>query len=69
MLLAIECLCADRLGLQPTVVRTLSVFSGARTVLNVPPSISFFAEAVVRNVCTQFLMVLRAGTVLCLPLL
>jgi hypothetical protein len=59
----------DRLGLWPIAVRNLSVFSGVLIVLIVPSSFLFVAEAVVRNCCTQFLMMLRSGTVLCRPLL
>jgi hypothetical protein len=58
MLRATECLRADRLGLRPIAARNLSVFSGVRKVLTLPSGFLFVAEAVVRNFCTQFLMVL-----------
>jgi hypothetical protein len=69
MLRATECLRADRLGLRPLVARALSVFSGVRKVLTLPPGSLFVSEAVFRNFYTQFLMVLRSGTVPCLPML
>ena len=56
------------MGLRPIVARNLSVFSGVLTVLTVPPGFKFVA-VVVRNFYTQFLMMLRSVTVLCLPLL
>jgi hypothetical protein len=49
MLRATECLSADGLGLRPTAARALSKFSGVRTVLTLPSSFLFAAEAVVRN--------------------
>jgi hypothetical protein len=61
--------CADCLGLRPTAARDLAMSSGVRTVLTLPSGFLFVAEAVVRNLCTQFLMVLRSGTVPCLPML
>jgi hypothetical protein len=36
------------------------MFSGVRRVLTLPPGFSVVAEAVVRNVSTNFLMVLRS---------
>ena len=60
---------ADRLWLRPIAARALSMFSGVRTVLPLPSGFLFVAKAVVRNLCTQFLMVLRSGTVSCLPML
>jgi hypothetical protein len=69
MLRAAECLRADGLGLRPIAASVLSMFSGVRTVLILPSGVLFVAEAVVRNFCTHFLMVLRSGTVTCLPML
>ena len=69
MLRATECLRADRLGLRPIAARALSMFSGVRTVRTLPSGFLLVAEAVVRIFCTQFLMVLRSGTVPCLPML
>jgi hypothetical protein len=67
MLRATECLRADRLGLRPIAARALSIFSRVRTVLTLPEGFLFVAEAVVRNLCTDFLMVLP--TVRCHPIL
>jgi hypothetical protein len=69
MLRATEYLRADRLGLRPIAARALSMHSGVRTVPTLPSGFLFVAEAVVRNFCTHFLMVLRSGTVPCLPVL
>jgi hypothetical protein len=69
MLRATECLRADCLGLRPIAARALSMFSGVSTVLTLPSGFLFVAEAVVRYLCTQFLIVLRSGTVPCLPTL
>jgi len=60
---------ALRLGLQRVAARKRPVFSGARAVLILPPGFLCFAEAVVRNFGTQFVMVLRTGNYPCLPLL
>ena len=60
---------ADRLGLRPIAARALSMFSGVRTVLTLPSGFLFAAEAVVRNFCTQFMIMLQSGTFQCLSVL
>jgi hypothetical protein len=65
----LDILLAFRLGLQNVTARQLSVFSGVRTILFLPPLYLFVAEAAVRNFSTQLLMVLRSGNFPCLSLL
>jgi hypothetical protein len=69
MLSATECLRADRLVLRPIATRALSMFSGVRTVLTLPSGLLSVVEALARNFCTHFLIVLLSGTVPCLPVL
>jgi hypothetical protein len=63
MVRATESLRADRLGLRQIVARNPAVPFGVRTVRTAPPGFLFVAEAMVRKFCTQFLKVLRSGTV------
>jgi hypothetical protein len=65
MLRATEYPRTDLLGPRPIAARTLSVFLCIRTLLTLPPVyIYIYKEAVVRNFCSQLLIMLRSETLL-----